>query len=57
MCFFDIREEFLKAARQLGVKPFYIKHLTASAALAVNNGNGWREVLESIYRNCPEFFN
>ncbi len=54
--FADCYDDFLNAAYLAGGKSEYKLRLIASAALAIDQGDPWRDVLDSLIRNRPEFF-
>ena len=54
--FADCYDSFLDAVYLSGGKSEYKLRIIASAALAIDKGDDWRDVLDSLRRNRPEFF-
>jgi hypothetical protein len=49
-------DDFLDAAYLAGGRPEAKFRILASAALAIKNGDDWRDVLDCLIRNRPELF-
>jgi hypothetical protein len=54
--FLDILDDFLEAAFLAGGKSEFKLRIIESARYAVEHGDDWRDVLDSLVRNRPEFF-
>jgi hypothetical protein len=54
--FVDVYDDFLEAAYLGGGKSECKLRIIASARYAIDHSNDWRDVLDSLIRNRPEFF-
>ena len=54
--FASVYDDFLSAAYLAGGKSECKLRIIESARVAINNGDDWRDVLDSLIRNRPEFF-
>ena len=54
--FADVYDEFLSACFLSGARSEFKLRLIASAAPAIDLGDDWRDVLDSLRRNRPEMF-
>lgn len=54
--FNDVFDDFLSAAFLAGGKSEFKLRIIESARLAIDEGDDWRDVLDSLIRNRPEFF-
>jgi len=54
--FADCYDDFLSAAYLAGARPEFKLRLIWDAARAIDLGDDWRDTLDSLTRNRPEFF-
>ena len=54
--FVDVYDDFLEAAYLGGGKSECKLRIIASARYAIDHGDDWRDVLDSLIRNRPEMF-
>jgi hypothetical protein len=54
--FSDIRNDFLTAVFYMGGRPECKTRIIESCRRAINYGDDWRDVLDSVRRNRPELF-
>lgn len=54
--FADIFDDFLDAAYLAGGRAECKTQIIKSCRMAINKGDNWRDVLDSVRRNRPEFF-
>jgi hypothetical protein len=54
--FASVYDDFLSAAYLAGGKSECKLRIIESARVAINNGDDWQDVLDSLIRNRPEFF-
>ncbi len=52
----DCYDDFLDAVYLSGGKSEFKLRIIASAALAIDKGDDWRDVLDSLRHNRPEMF-
>jgi hypothetical protein len=54
--FDEVKGKFLREAWAMGLRKGCAQQLSVCAEKAINNGDDYLEVLDSLFKNCPQLF-